>query len=197
MGQRRSSETHTRYEKPRPVTDAERQWIKELHAQGLGRNEIARRVDRAWSVTSRICREEGLTFDRASVKEANVAMRADMEQMRLKLAYAMLDKAQELIESLDDEFVAFNFGGKDNTFESEVLAGPPPDAIRNIMTSAAIAAQRSMELTKFDADREDTEDTASVFSEVVAGIRKMAAVLDGETPMDTSHAEDLLNEDPA
>nr|WSX76182.1 helix-turn-helix domain-containing protein [Streptomyces sp. NBC_00899] len=48
-----------------PVTDEERERIRELHAQGLGRNEIARTIGRGTRTVSIQAAAMGLTFANA------------------------------------------------------------------------------------------------------------------------------------
>ncbi|MCX4581987.1 hypothetical protein [Streptomyces sp. NBC_01481] len=47
----------------RPVTEEGYDAVAELHAQGLGRNEIARQINRAQRTVSLIAQELGLEFD--------------------------------------------------------------------------------------------------------------------------------------
>jgi transposase len=58
---------------PKPLTESEKQQIRDLHAEGLSRNEIAKRVGRAAGTVTAFCQREGLTFpqvERAAQVEA-------------------------------------------------------------------------------------------------------------------------------
>lgn len=134
------------------VTDEERARVRELHAQGMSRNKIADEIGRPWSTVTRICQELGLSFDRSQTRQAVEAHKVDLAALRADLAHELLVKARGFLQAMDRPFMAFNFGGKDNTYEEHELSGPPPDAIRNLMTSTGIALQRSLELSKFDSD---------------------------------------------
>lgn len=134
------------------LTPAERARIAELHATGMSRNKIADEIGRSWSSVSKTAKELGLTWDRAAPRAAIEARRIDLAAMRAELAVMSLVRAKNFLEALDQPFLVFNFGGKDNTYEDHQLDKPPTGDIRNLMTSYGIAVQRSMDLSRFDTD---------------------------------------------
>lgn len=54
----------------RPLTDAEVERVRELHNQGLSRNQIAASIGRSWSSVTKLARIAGVKFDRAAPKAA-------------------------------------------------------------------------------------------------------------------------------
>lgn len=138
-----------------PITDAERQRVIDLIGAGTARNEIARQVGISAGSVTNIAKAAGLSFDRTASAVAVEARKVDLASLRAELAHTLLVKAKDLIADLDKPFLAFNFGGKDNTYEEHELQRPPTGDIRNLMQSAGIAMQRSMDLSKFDADPND------------------------------------------
>lgn len=136
----------------RTFTPQNRVRMVELHAEGLALNEIARRMGFAASTISKHAKAAGLLFDRSQTKAATAAVTADLAAMRAELAHELLVKSRRFLDALDKPFLVFNFGGKDNTYEEHTLDGPPTGDIRNLMTSTGIALQRSLELSRFDAD---------------------------------------------
>lgn len=58
---------------PRPITDADRERVRELHVQGKTRNDIAREIGRAPSTVSKPARALGLPFDRSKTAAARGA----------------------------------------------------------------------------------------------------------------------------
>lgn len=79
-----------------PVTDTDRQRVRDLHAQGLARNAIAARIGRSRATVSKIASEEGLSFDRSATAEATRAKVVDAKQRRANLAEAALDDADTM-----------------------------------------------------------------------------------------------------
>lgn len=126
--------------------------LAELHAEGLSARKIAERIGVSRQTVSRWAKADGLKFDRAQTKAATAAITADLQKMRAELAHLALVKARGFLEALDKPFLAFNFGGKDNTYAEQLLDRPPTGDIRNLMTSFGIATQRSLELSRFDQD---------------------------------------------
>ncbi|WP_411129902.1 helix-turn-helix domain-containing protein [Streptomyces sp. x-19] len=77
-----------------PITDRDRKQVRELHAEGKSRNEIARTIGRSAATVSKIARAEGLAFSGgARVAAATEARRADAAARREQLADDALDGA--------------------------------------------------------------------------------------------------------
>lgn len=77
-----------------PITDADREQVRRLHAEGESRNAIARAIGRSAASVSKIARELGLTFSGgARVAAATEARRADAAARRELLADEALDGA--------------------------------------------------------------------------------------------------------
>lgn len=79
-----------------PITDHDRDQVRQLHAQGKNRNAIAREIGRAQSTVSKIARELGLTFDRSRTAKATEAKVADAKERRAELATLALDDAHAM-----------------------------------------------------------------------------------------------------
>lgn len=77
-----------------PITDADREAVRRLHAEGKSRNQIARETGRSAATVSKIAAAEGLTFSGgARVAAATEARRADAAARREQLADDALDGA--------------------------------------------------------------------------------------------------------
>lgn len=144
----------------RPVTDEERAEIRRLHAEGKGRNEIARTLGRSTRTISVQAARLGLSFDRTMTEEATRARKADLEERRVILAEALQSDAEQLTEQLWQAAKVFNIGGKDNTYTEHEVDQPPADAKKNLMAAAGIAIEKSLKLVPLD--REDLEGLAAV-----------------------------------
>jgi hypothetical protein len=151
-----------------PVTDAERVRIRQLHALGLSCAQIAAEISRSKSAVSRQCAAMGLAFDRAQTKAATAAVVADSAALRAQTSRRFLVKANDLLDMMDEPHVAFNFGGKDNTYEEHEFEKPPVDALRSLMQSAAQAFDRHLAQDKHDAkgDQDQVEAAKSVLTSV-------------------------------
>lgn len=140
--------------KSRPITDEERQQIRELHADGLGRNDIARQLGRSAGIVSKVTAELGLSFDRAATKAATAAAVIDAKARRARLMEGLLDDAEALRAQLFAETVIRNFGGKDNTYNEKTVPRPPFRDQREIVQAVATAINTSLRLDAHDSDEQ-------------------------------------------
>ncbi|KAB7834055.1 helix-turn-helix domain-containing protein [Streptomyces mobaraensis] len=82
-----------------PITDADREAVRRLHAEGRSRNRIARETGRSAATVSKIAAELGLAFSGgARVAAATEARRADAAVRREQLADDALDGALAQVE---------------------------------------------------------------------------------------------------
>jgi hypothetical protein len=137
---------------PRPVDDQDLEAVRRLHGEGMGCAKIAREIGRAKSTVSGIARDLGLTFDRAQTREATKAQVDDAKARRARLASLLLDDALALRAQLWAPCKAFNFGGKDNTYNEVELDEPTFADKLKIVQSAGLAAERHARLVELDAD---------------------------------------------
>ncbi|MEU8821815.1 helix-turn-helix domain-containing protein [Actinoplanes sp. NPDC048796] len=136
----------------RPVTDEDRQAVRELHAQGLSRNAISRRINRSGRTVSRLADELGLDFERAQTAAATEAKKIDGRARRAALSLGLLDDAERLRQQLWQRALVFNFGGKENDYNEHTLDEPTFSDKAKIMQSVGIAVDRSLRLDEYDAD---------------------------------------------
>ncbi|MFI1018014.1 helix-turn-helix domain-containing protein [Streptomyces sp. NPDC020965] len=82
-----------------PITDADREAVRTLHAEGKSRNAIARETGRSAATVSKIAAAEGLAFSGgARVAAATEARRSDATVRRQQLADNALDGALGQVE---------------------------------------------------------------------------------------------------
>ncbi|MFF9199972.1 helix-turn-helix domain-containing protein [Streptomyces sp. NPDC014779] len=153
-----------------PVTDEERARIRELHAQGYGRNAIARELGRGTRTISVEAAAMNLSFDRSQTEEATRARMADLAEKRSILADALTDDALRLSAQMWEPTVVFNFGGKDNVYEEHPVAEPPPADKRALMAAATSAAAQSLRLVP-PADEDGSEQVGSLLTSLYDKLR--------------------------
>jgi hypothetical protein len=134
----------------RPITDEDYEAVRDLHAQGLGRNAIARQIHRSGRTVSKLAAELGLSFDRSPTAIATEARVADGRARRAALAQALLEDAERMRLSLFAPCTIRNFGGKDNTYAEKKIDQPPFRDQRDIMSSIGIAIDRAVKLDAYD-----------------------------------------------
>ena len=160
----------------RPVTDEDRKAVRELHAEGLPRNEIARRLNRSGRTISAIAVDLGLTFDRAGTEAATRARAADAKARRADLIDRALTRAEALFDRLEAadvegyRFTATTVRG----IESETLDHVPGSEERALASAAGQYLAQAAKLEALDAGSGHDEDRG-----ILAGI---AHALGWQTP---------------
>lgn len=133
--------------KARPVTDKDRQRVRELHAEGKGRNEIATELGRSGRTISTIAKDLGLSFARAAeVRQATEIRQADLADRRAALAQRLQDVAERELEKVNAPHTYFDWGGKDHDFDTYEAPEPIPSDKRALLGVVATAVDRSLKL---------------------------------------------------
>ena len=154
-----------------PLTDAERGRIRELHGQGLSASAIGRAIGRSQGAVSKNAAAMGLSFDRAQTKAATAAVVADSAARRAEISRRFLEKSADLLTQMDKPHVAYNFGGKDNTYEEHEFDKPPVDALRTLMAAAAQAFDKHIAQDRHDSASDEGGSAVD---------RWLSAMLDGK-----------------
>lgn len=128
---------------------------------GRSRAAIAREFGVSTRTVQRYADDLGLADSlkqvTADTRAATEAAREHLRARRAALSARMLDEAEYALDQLHVPFLAFSFGGKDNTYNEHQLPGPPAGDIRNLMTSAAVAIDKHVVLDRHDAQAEDDQ----------------------------------------
>lgn len=163
----------------RAVTDEDRQAVRELHAQGLGRNAIARALNRGGRTISILAAEQNLSFDRSATEEATRARMADLAEKRTILADALMDDALRLSARVWEPSTVFNIGGAQNTYTEEPVPEPPAADKRALMAAATTAAAQSLRLVPPTADS-GAGEAVSMVGKLFTGLAAVADQLKAE-----------------
>lgn len=125
--------------------------LQELHAEGLSRNAISREMKITNSVVSRTAAHLGLTFDRSGIRVAMEARQADIAERRSLLAEQFTEIAEDSLDRVYVETTVFSFGGKDNEYNEHTFDEAPIAERKALVTTAAIAVDKSLKLLPADA----------------------------------------------
>ena len=170
-----------------PVQAHVRAKVLDLHSKGLGRNEIAKLTGIGAASVTRIVQADGGSFDRSKTEQAVKARQVDMASLRGQVAQKLLTRANELLDDMDEPFLAFNFGGKDNTYAEHLLERAPVEARHTMIRAAATAMRTHTDLVKFDSDQGQGH-AESLLDAIAEGITAAAEILHGDQTDDRSEA---------
>ncbi|MEU4947713.1 helix-turn-helix domain-containing protein [Streptomyces lavendulae] len=154
---------------PIPLSDDEIAEIARLHAEGLGRNEIARRVGRGTRTVSVCCARLGLIFTNTATEAATAARNTQLAEKRSILADALTDDALRLTAAMWEPAKVYNIGGKDNTYTEQLVPEPPAADKRALMTAATAAAAQSLRLVPAANDN-GVEQGVSMVGQLLTGL---------------------------
>lgn len=154
----------------RLVTDEDRAEIIRLHGEGLGRNEIARRIGRGQRTVSVVCAEAGLVFDASMTEDATRHRVAQLAALRAETAMDLHLDALRLTEQMWQPATIYNFGGKDNTYRDKQVNEPPAIDKKALMSAAGIALEKSLKLVP-PADDTGAEAAKSVLGQLMVGLK--------------------------
>src|ERR1051325_11555103 len=111
--------------KARPVTDEDRERVRQLHAEGKGRNEIAKTLERSGRTISAIAEDLAISFSRAGeVRAATEVRQADLEARRAAFAIRLQDIAEREAAKMSRPHLYWDWGGKEHHFDTYEASEP-------------------------------------------------------------------------
>ena len=170
----------------RPFTEDDVDELRRLHAEGHGRNEIARRMGWASRTISIYAARMNLSFDRSATEEATRARIADLAEKRTILAEALTDDALRVSAQMWEPAVVFNIGGKENTYTEEPVPEPPAADKRQLMAAATAAAAQALRLVPPTADS-GADEARSMLGKLFTGLAELAK--EAEQPSEEAEGE--------
>lgn len=126
--------------------------LRKLHAEGVSQGKMAKELGVSRTTVATWSRRLGLSYDTTAVVAANKAAGVNLAEGRIRLAEKMLAAAEGMLDRIDDQYLVYNFGGKDNDYNEHTLDEAPVEVKRNILTSAAIAFDKITKIVDSDPD---------------------------------------------
>lgn len=152
----------------KPVTDQTRADVRRLHAEGHGRNEIARRLERSPRTISVLAEELGLTFDRTATAVATQARVVDARARRIALIERYNAHAHKQLDRLDraEHNITEVSLGKVVKYTAPEL---PTGDVRNLMQASITASNQAAKLEALDTNN-GVDDAKSMLGQLAAGL---------------------------
>jgi len=151
-----------------------------LFDAGLSCNAIAKKLGVSAATISRWAKAEGLTFDRAQVNAANKAHSVDLAAARIRLAEKMLAASESMLDKINEPYLVYNFGGKDNTYETATLDSAPVEVRRNVIATAGITFDKLTRIV--ERDNGGLDQAVGVLDQIADGFKLAAEKYRSETP---------------
>ncbi|MFF3094149.1 hypothetical protein [Streptomyces cyaneofuscatus] len=170
-------------EAPKPRgTMARDRWdqLRELHAEGKGRNVIAREMGIATGCVSRTAEHLGLTFDRTAIQAATAARLADLAERRSVIAVKFTDVAEDSLDRVYEPTTVYAFGGSQNTYAEHTFDEAPAAERRALVSAAGVATDKSLKLAPAETGA-NIEAGKSMLGDIMTFLTAQAS---DETPSD-------------
>lgn len=158
------------------LSDEVKAEVIRLGRTGISRNQIVRDSGVSAYSVSKICHEAGITFNRDQAKVAIAARLVDFKVARMAINERLIVEVNRALDDMTGEYVAYNFGGKDNTYEEHRLDQPPVEARLKLMQAVNIALARHLDLDAKDSDG-GVDEAKSMLGAIFAGLRSAATEL--------------------
>ena len=167
--------------------------VKELHAQGLGHNDIVRTIGCAPATMAKIVKHLGLSFDRTRTEKATKAKQVDAAARRADIVRRLYSQAEDILDRLeaDEHNLVEVSAGKAVKYTHDRM---PPRDIHALINSIGAATEKAVRLEKLDA-RDGAEDVASMLGALGDALLTAADHVDappatepgGEVPTEGGH----------
>ncbi|MFD6415990.1 helix-turn-helix domain-containing protein [Streptomyces sp. NPDC060194] len=160
-----------------PVTDHDRDEIRRLHAEGHGRNEIARRLKRSPRTISEIAAAENppLEFDRTATAVATAARVVDAKARRTAIMHRTYARVEKLLDRLEaDEDAGYKFTATTvNGIETKNLDHVPGQEEKALAASISSYLTQATRLEALDGDPA-VDNARSVLGTLAEGLARLA-----------------------
>lgn len=154
-----------------PVTEEDRERLRQLHAQGLGRNAIARELKRSPRTISVLAEQLGLSFDRTMTAVATQARVIDAKARRAALIDRAYTRAERIFDRLEADVVdGYKFTSTTvNGIETKQLDHVPAPEERSLATAAGHYLTQAAKLEALDTTN-GVDDAKSMLGALAAGL---------------------------
>ncbi|MFE4991415.1 hypothetical protein ACFRH4_08695 [Streptomyces mirabilis] len=141
----------------RTFSAADEEQLRQLHADGVSRNEIARQM--GWSVGTITNHSQrlGLSFDREAVRAATDARQVDLKDRRQREIEGALELAQEARERALSRYQLVGFDHVGNPV-AQIVRRPPAREFKDFTTAHSSAMSTVLKLAQVDAGDEGREN---------------------------------------
>jgi hypothetical protein len=153
--------------------------LRQLHADGVSRNEIARQMEWSVGTITNHAQRLGLDFDRSSTRAATEARQIDLTDRRQRLQGQLLGLAERAIERTQSEYVVTAFDHLGVPVH-ELMAEPPARETKDLTAAATSALARFDQRAKEDAGDVGREQAAGLLQGLSDAMAIAARELGGD-----------------
>lgn len=131
--------------------------IRDLVSQGHGRNRINKETGLTKYRIDKICRAEGIKFDRSSTAHMTEAFQADARLERIKISQQVLAEIQHVIKRMHEKHKVIGWH-QGMAFE-HTIDEPTAGDYKNYATVLGILIDKHLTLERFGTEDENADQT--------------------------------------
>ncbi|CAL9456731.1 hypothetical protein SUDANB15_02535 [Streptomyces sp. enrichment culture] len=165
-----------------PLSPEELGRLRQLHADGHGRNEIARRLDRSVGVVTNCARRLGLDFDRSATRAAVEARQIDLADRRQRLTELYMEAAELAAVRSMGQYRIETFDNR-GEFVAQLVDLPPARETKDLLQAskaASDAAERLLAVDVGDQGRENAKGLLRTLGEAMTAASRELGVDDAD-----------------
>ncbi|MGW3154015.1 GcrA family cell cycle regulator [Streptomyces sp. NPDC001089] len=163
----------------RTFSDEDEDRLRQLHADGVSRNEIARQMGWSAGAITNHAQRLGLAFDREDVRVAVEARQVELKDRRQRIQEQLLDLAERTIDRARSEYTLTGVK-QDGEFVHEVLREPPAKETKDLTLAASSALTSALKLAQVDAGDEGRESARGLLQSLSDAMASAARELGGD-----------------
>jgi len=145
--------------------------IARLHAEGKGRNQIARELEIAPYTVSSASKRMGLVYDGSQRLMAAETLRREAAERRSELTIGLLDDVERLRARLFGPITYTQYGGKDFEKREDTLSEPLPQDQASLARAVGMLLDRAIKLDEYDRTGATLDDAFNFLDGVNIVIR--------------------------
>jgi hypothetical protein len=123
--------------------------LRQLHADGVSRNEIARQMEWSVGTITNHATRLGLSFDRSATRAATDARQVDLRDRRQRIEIQLYDLAERNIRRAQQRYLMTGFDHL-GTFVAETIPEPPARETKDFTLAASSALTSAVKLAQVD-----------------------------------------------
>lgn len=171
---------------PAPVTEDERQRMRDMHAAGQSLTAISKALGRSKATVGKHCAAMGLQFDTSRTAPATEVKVASNRERRARSISRLYDRVDKIMDRLEaDQFKAVGFSREGYAVVTPIDADAIPATDERALLGMAVnALNGAARLEAVDVSHNDRSEAKGMLGALMAGFQQSYAQLShaGGTP---------------
>ncbi|MFE7762949.1 helix-turn-helix domain-containing protein [Streptomyces sp. NPDC057438] len=162
-----------------PLTEEDLETLRQLHADGFGRNEIARQLGCSPATVTNWAQRLDLSFDRTSTRAAVDARQIDLKDQRQQAQQRLMNFFNEQLDRVESRYLLTGFKATGEV-AAQWLDLPPAKETKDLTTAAMQALNGALKLAQVDAGDAGRENARGLLQSLSDAMATAARELGGD-----------------